>query len=68
MGIPSLNVHGRISAQEKHITTLDSSKCSSRQDTQRAVVTTMGWDHYRGQTDKSLFQRQIYSQISKGSR
>jgi hypothetical protein len=38
MGIPSLNVYGRISAEDKHITTLDSSKCVSRQDTQCAIV------------------------------
>jgi hypothetical protein len=63
MGIPSLNVYGRISAQDKHITTLDSSKCASRQDTQCAIVKTEGWGHCRGQTYKSLFQRQIYSQI-----
>jgi hypothetical protein len=30
MGIPSLNVYGRISAHEKRMTTLDSSKCASR--------------------------------------
>jgi hypothetical protein len=63
MGIPSLNVYGRISAQDKHITTLDSSNCASRQDTQCAIVKTEGWGHCRGQTYKSLFQRQIYSQI-----
>jgi hypothetical protein len=68
MGIPSLNVYGRISAQEKHITTLDSSTCASRQDTQCAIVKTKGWGHCRGQTYRSLFQRQIYSQISKYSR
>jgi hypothetical protein len=65
MGIPSLNVYGRISAQEKRMTTLDSSKCASRQDTQCAVVKTKGWSHCRGQTYKSLFQRQIYCQISE---
>jgi hypothetical protein len=68
MGIPSLNVYGRISAQEQRMTTLDSSKCASRQDTQCAVVKTEGWGHCRGQTYISLFQRQIYSQISKYSR
>jgi hypothetical protein len=65
MGIPSLNVYGRISAQDKHMTTLDSSKCASRQDTQYAIVKIERWGHCRGQTYKSLFQRQIYSQISK---
>jgi hypothetical protein len=39
-----LNVYGRISAQDKHIMTLDSSKCASRQDTQ-----TEGWGHCRSQ-------------------
>jgi hypothetical protein len=68
MGVPSLNVYVRISAQEKHITTLDSSKCASRQDTQCAIVKIKGWGHYRGQTYKSFFQRQIYSQISKHTR
>jgi hypothetical protein len=68
MGIPSLNVYGRISAQDKHITTLDSSKCASRQDTQCLIVKTKRWGHCRGQTYKSLFQRQIYSQIPKHSR
>jgi hypothetical protein len=43
MGIPSLNVYGRISAQEKRITTLNSSKCASRQDTQCAVVKAKEW-------------------------
>jgi hypothetical protein len=39
MGISSLNVYGRISAQKKRMmTTLDSSKCTSRQDTQCVVV------------------------------
>jgi hypothetical protein len=33
MAISSLNVYGRISAQEKRLTMLDSSKCASRQDT-----------------------------------
>jgi hypothetical protein len=68
MGIPSLNVSGHISAQEKRITTLDNSKCASRQDTQCAVLKTERWGHCRGQTYKSLFQRQIYSQISKHCR
>jgi hypothetical protein len=63
MGIPSSNVYGRKSAQDEHITSLDSSKCASRQDTQCAIVKTKGWGHCRGQTYKSLFQRQIYSQI-----
>jgi hypothetical protein len=68
MGIPSLNVYRRISAKDKHITMLDSSKCASRQNTQCAIVKTEGWGHCRGQTYKSLFQRQIYCQISKHSR
>jgi hypothetical protein len=69
MGISSLIVYGRISAQEKRITTLDSSKCASRQDTQQcAVVKTKISGYCKGQTYKSLFQRQIYSQISKHSR
>jgi hypothetical protein len=68
IGIPSLNVYRRISAQGKRMTTLYSSKCASRQDAQCAVVKTEGWGHYRGQTCDSLFQRQIYSQISKHSR
>jgi hypothetical protein len=68
MGIPSLNVYGRISAQKKRMTTLDSSKCASRQDTQCTVVKTERWGNCRGQTYKSLFQRQIYSQISKHCR
>jgi hypothetical protein len=42
MGISSLNVYIRISAQEKRMTTLDSSKCASRQDTQYAIVKTKG--------------------------
>jgi hypothetical protein len=58
----------RISAQEKHITTLDSSKCASRQDTQYAIVKYKGWGDCRGQTYKSLFQSQVYSQTSKHSR
>jgi hypothetical protein len=61
MGISSLNVYGHISAQDKRITTLHSSKCASRKDTQCAVVKTMGWGHCRAQTYISLFQRQIYS-------
>jgi hypothetical protein len=68
MRIPRLIVYGRISAQDKHITTLDSSKCASRQDTQCTTVKTEGWGNFRGQTHKSLFQRQIYSQLSKHSR
>jgi hypothetical protein len=40
MGIPSLNVYGRISEQDKHITTLDSSNCASRQDTHCAIIKT----------------------------
>jgi hypothetical protein len=40
IGISSLNVYRRISAQEKRIMTLDSSKCASRQDTQCAIVKT----------------------------
>jgi hypothetical protein len=68
MGIPSLNVYGRISTQEKHITTLDSSKCASRQGTQCPIVKIKGWGHYRGQTYKSLFQRKIYSEISNQCR
>jgi hypothetical protein len=60
-GIPSLNVYGLISAQEKRMTTLDILKCASRRDTQCAVVKTEGWGHCRGQTYKSLFQGQIYS-------
>jgi hypothetical protein len=57
MGIPSLNIYGRISAQEKHITTLDSSKCASRQHTQCEIMKTKRWGYCRGQTFKSLFQR-----------
>jgi hypothetical protein len=38
MGIASLNVYGRISAQKKRIITLDGSKSASRQDTQYALV------------------------------
>ena len=69
MGIPSLNVYGRISAQEKRMMTLiHSSKCASRQNTKHAIVKTKGWGHCRGQTYKSLFQRQIYSQIWNHSR
>jgi hypothetical protein len=63
MGIPSLNVYERISAQDKHITTPDSSNCASRQDTQCAIVKHEGWGHCRGQTYKSFFQSQIYSHI-----
>jgi hypothetical protein len=37
-GISSVNVYGRISAQKKHVVTLDGSKCTSRQDTQCAIV------------------------------
>jgi hypothetical protein len=33
ISICSLNVYGRISAQDKHITKLESSKCASLQDT-----------------------------------
>jgi hypothetical protein len=62
MGIPSLNVYGRISAQDKHITTLDSSNCASRQNTQCAIVKTEGWGHCRGQTYKSLLQPNLKSQ------
>jgi hypothetical protein len=40
--ISSLKVYGRISAQEKHITTLDGSKCASRQDTRCSVLRTEG--------------------------
>jgi hypothetical protein len=47
MGIPSLNVYRRISAQDTHITTLDSSNCASRQGTQCATVKTEGWGYYR---------------------
>jgi hypothetical protein len=68
MGISGLNVYGGISAQEKRITTLDGLKCPSQQDTQCAIVKAKGWGHCRGQTYKSLFQRQIYSQISNHSR
>jgi hypothetical protein len=68
MGIPSLNVYGRIAAPDKHITTLDGSNCASRQNTQCAIVKTEGWGHYRGQTYKSLFQTQIYRQIWNHSR
>jgi hypothetical protein len=45
MGIPSLNVYGRISAQDKHISTLDGSNCASRHDTQCAIVKSEGWGH-----------------------
>jgi hypothetical protein len=38
MGISSLNIDRRISALKKRITTVDSSKCASRQDTQCAMV------------------------------
>jgi hypothetical protein len=68
MGISSLNVYGLIWAQEKRITTHDSSKCASRQDTQCALIKTKGWGHCRGPAYKTMFQRQIYSQISKHSR
>jgi hypothetical protein len=68
MGTPSFNVYGRILAQEKHITTLDSSKCASRQDTLCAIVKIKKWGHCKGQNSKSLFQRQIASQISNHSR
>jgi hypothetical protein len=68
MGIPSLNVYGHISAQDRLITTLNSSNYASRQDTQCAIVKNEGWGHCRGQTYKSLFQRQIYSQIWNHSR
>ena len=37
MGISSLNVYARISAQKKRIITLDGSKCASRQDTKCAI-------------------------------
>jgi hypothetical protein len=58
MGIPSLNVYGRISAQEKRMTMLYSSKCAYRQDTQGqcAVVKTEGWGHCVGQTYKVCFK------------
>jgi hypothetical protein len=49
-------------------TTLDSSKCASRQDTPRAIVKTKACWSLQGQSYKSLFQRQIYSQISKHCR
>jgi hypothetical protein len=68
MGIPSLNVYEPISAQDEHITTLDSSNCAYRQDTQCATVKTERWGHWRGQTYKSMFQSQIYSQIWNHSR
>jgi hypothetical protein len=62
MGISSLNVYGLISAQEKRITTLDSSNASkyaSWQDTQDVMVKAKGWGHCRGQTYKSLFPGQF---------
>jgi hypothetical protein len=48
LGISSLNVYGRISAQEKHITTLNSSKCASRQNTHCAIVKTKEWGSLQG--------------------
>jgi hypothetical protein len=64
----SLNVYARISAKPKRNITLVGSKCASRQDTQCTMVKTKEWGHFRGQIYKSLFQRQIYTQISKHSR
>jgi hypothetical protein len=61
MEIPSVNVYGRISAKQKCITTLYSSKFASRRDTQCAIVKTKGWGHCRSQTYNSLFRRQIYA-------
>jgi hypothetical protein len=48
MGITSLNVYAPISAQDKHITTPDSSICASRQDTQCAIVKTEKWGSLQG--------------------
>jgi hypothetical protein len=56
MMISSLNVYGRISVQEKRITTLDSSKCASWQDTQCAIIKTKGWGHCVGQITKVCFK------------
>jgi hypothetical protein len=56
-GISSLNVYGRISVQENYdITTLDSSKCASLQDTQCAIVKTKEWGHCRGKLTKVCFK------------
>jgi hypothetical protein len=54
--------------ETEDIMTIDSSKCASWQDTQCAIVKTEELSHCRGQTHKSLFQRQIYSQSSKHCR
>ena len=67
MGIPSINVYGRISAKKTHIMTLDGSKCASRQDSQCAIRKIRGWGHFRGQIYKSFFQRQIYSHYKNHS-
>jgi hypothetical protein len=59
MGISSLNVYRRISAQKKHITTLDSIKCASRQDTQNAIVKSEGWVSAGVKLTKLCFKRKF---------
>jgi hypothetical protein len=56
LGISSVIVYGRISAQEKRITTLDSSKCASRQHTQCTIVKTKRWGHAGVKLTKVCFK------------
>ena len=57
MGISSLNVYGRISAQKKRIIMLYGSKCASWQGTHCAIIKIRGWGHFRGQIDTFLQQQ-----------
>jgi hypothetical protein len=63
MGISSLNVYGRTTAQEKRITTLHSSKCASRKDTQCAIVNTKGWGPCRVKLAKVFFAGKFTSKF-----